>query len=65
MAYKRLLGQRYQKIDASTETLTQALSANFEKNMNTTINTSARLPQVYSKAVARKYSVKKVLSKIS
>ena len=44
MAYKRLLGQFYQKRDAYTETLTQLLSVSFEKNMNTTINTSARLP---------------------
>ena len=44
MAYKRSLGQLYQKRDAYTETLTQVLSVNFEKNMNTTINTSARLP---------------------
>ena len=44
MAYKRLLGQLYQKRDSYTETLTQLLSVNFEKNMNTIINTSARLP---------------------
>ena len=44
MAYKRSLGQLYQKRDAYTETLTQVLSVNFKKNMNTTINTSARLP---------------------
>ena len=44
IAYKRLLGQLYQKRDAYTETLTQILSVNFEKNINTTINTSARLP---------------------
>ena len=44
MSYKRLLGQLYKKRDAYTETLTQLLSVNFEKNMNTTINTSARLP---------------------
>ena len=44
MSYKILLGQLYQKRDAYTETLTQLLSANFEKNMSTTINTSARLP---------------------
>ena len=44
IAYKRLLGQLYQKRDAYTETLTQLLSVNFEKNMNTTINTSERLP---------------------
>ena len=31
MAYKRLLGQLYQKRDAYTETLTQILSVNFEK----------------------------------
>ena len=43
IAYKRLLGQLYQKRDAYTETLTQLLSVNFEKNMNTTIKTSARL----------------------
>ena len=44
MAYKRLLGQLYQKRDAYTETLTRSLSVNFGKNMNTTINTSPRLP---------------------
>ena len=44
MAYKRLLGQLYQKRDAYTEILTQLLSVNFEKNMNTAINNSARLP---------------------
>ena len=44
MSYKRLLGQLYQKRDAYTETLTQLCSVNFEKNMNTTINTSATLP---------------------
>ena len=44
IAYKRLLGQLYQKRDAYTETLTQVLSVNLEKNMNTTITTSARLP---------------------
>ena len=44
MFYKRLLGQLYQKRDAYTETLTQLCSVNFEKNMNTTINTSATLP---------------------
>ena len=44
MSYKRLLGQLYQKRDAYTETLTQLLSVYFEKNMNTTIKTSARLP---------------------
>ena len=44
MAYKRLLGQLYQKTDAYTEILTRLLSVNFEKNMNTTINNSARLP---------------------
>ena len=44
MAYNRLLGQLYQERDAYTETLTKVLSVNFEKNMNTTINTSARLP---------------------
>ena len=44
MVYKRLLGQLYQKRDAYKETLTQLLSVNFEKNMNTTVNTSARLP---------------------
>ena len=42
MGYKRLLDQIYQKRDAYTETLIQLLSVNFEKNMNTTINT--RLP---------------------
>ena len=31
IAYKRLLGQLYQKRDAYTETLTQILSVNFEK----------------------------------
>ena len=31
IAYKRLLGQLYQKRDANTETLTQLLSVNFEK----------------------------------
>ena len=31
-AYKRLLGQLFQKRDAYTETLTQVLSVNFEKN---------------------------------
>ena len=30
IAYKRLLGQLYQKRDAYTETLTQILSVNFE-----------------------------------
>ena len=44
MSYKRLLGQLYQKRDAYMETLTQLPSVNFEKNKNTTINTSARLP---------------------
>ena len=44
MPYKKLLGQFYRKRDAYTETLTQLLSVSFEKNMNTTINTSARLP---------------------
>ena len=44
MCYKRLLGQLYQKRDAYTMTLTQLLSVNFEKNMDTNINTSARLP---------------------
>ena len=44
MSYKRLLGQLYQKRGTYTETLTQLLSVNFEKNMNATINTSARLP---------------------
>ena len=44
MSYNRLLGQLYQKRDAYTDTLTQLLSVNFEKNKNTTINTSARLP---------------------
>ena len=44
MSYKILFGQLYQKRDAYTETLTQLLSVNFGKNMNTTINTSARLP---------------------
>ena len=44
MSHKRLLGQLYQKRDAYTETLTQLCSVNFEKNMNTTINTSATLP---------------------
>ena len=44
MDYKRLLGQIYQKRDAYTEAFTQLLSVNFEKNMNTTISTSARLP---------------------
>ena len=44
MAYKRLLGQLSQKRDAYTETLAQLLSVNFEKNMNTIINTSSRLP---------------------
>ena len=42
--YKGLIGQLYQKRDANTETVTQLLSVNFEKNMNTTINSSARLP---------------------
>ena len=32
IAYKRLLGQPYQKRDAYTETLSQALPVNFEKN---------------------------------
>ena len=32
VAYKRLLGQLYQKRDTYTETLTQILSVNFEKN---------------------------------
>ena len=31
IAYKRLLGQLYQKREANTETLTQLLSVNFEK----------------------------------
>ena len=31
MAYKRLVGQLYQKRDAYTETLTQIVSVNFEK----------------------------------
>ena len=44
MSYKRLHGQFYQKRDAYTETFTQLLSVKFEKNMNTTINSSARLP---------------------
>ena len=44
MAYKRLLGQPSQKGDAYTEALAQLLSVNFEKNMNTIINTSSRLP---------------------
>ena len=44
MAYKRLLGQLYHKRYAYTETLTQLLSVNIEKNMDTIINTSARLP---------------------
>ena len=44
IAYKRLLGKLYQKRDANSETLTQLLSVNFEKNMNTTINSSATLP---------------------
>ena len=44
MAYKRLLGQLYQERDAYTETLTQLLSVNFEENMSTIINTSAKLP---------------------
>ena len=43
MAYKRLLGQLYQKRDSYTETLTKLLSVNFQENMNTNINTSARL----------------------
>ena len=33
IAYKRLLGQLYQKRDANTETLTQILSVNFEKKI--------------------------------
>ena len=33
MAYKRLLGQLYQKRGAFTETLTQLLSVNFEKKI--------------------------------
>ena len=33
IAHKRLLGQLYQKIDAYTETLPQALPVNFEKNI--------------------------------
>ena len=32
IAYKRLLGQLFEKRDAYTETLTQVLSVNFEKN---------------------------------
>ena len=32
IAYKRLLGQLYQKRDAYMETLSQALPVNFEKN---------------------------------
>ena len=32
IAYKRLLGQLFEKRDAYTETLTQMLSVNFEKN---------------------------------
>ena len=44
MPHNRLLGQLYQKRDAYTEAFTQLLSANFEKNMNTAINTSAGLP---------------------
>ena len=40
MSYKRLFGQLYQKRDPYTETLTQLLSV----NLNTTINTPARLP---------------------
>ena len=32
IAYKRLLGQFFQKRDAYTETPTQVLSVNFEKN---------------------------------
>ena len=47
MAYKRLLCQFYKKRDAYKETLTQLLSVDFEKNMNTTINTSARLSLKY------------------
>ena len=42
--YKRLLGQLYQKRYSYTEILTQAFSVNFEKKMNTTINTSTRVP---------------------
>ena len=37
IAYKRLLGQLYQRRDAYTGTLTQVLSVNFETNLNTTI----------------------------
>ena len=44
IAYKKLLGQLYQKRDANTETFTQLLSVNFQKNMNATINSSVRLP---------------------
>ena len=44
IAYKRLLGQLYQKRDAYTETLSEALPVNFEKIMNMAINTSTRLP---------------------
>ena len=49
MAYKRVLGQLYQKRDAYTETLTESFSVNFEKNMNTTISTSARLQIITNK----------------
>ena len=41
MSCKRLLGQLYRKREADTDTLTQL---DFEKNMNTTINTSVTLP---------------------
>ena len=37
IAYKRLLGQLYQRRDAYTGTLTQVLSVNFETNLNMTI----------------------------
>ena len=33
IAYKRLLGQLYQKRNAYTETLTQVLSVNFSKKL--------------------------------
>ena len=44
MAYKRLLGQLYQKNPAYTETLSQAFPVNFEKIMSMAIKTSTRQP---------------------